>query len=105
MFFDDYKSYPESKINPSLLWEYDLTNFDFKQMRQVVVQRVIERGWKQDWYAMLNLYGEDGIKDAIKKLTYLNDKDLNFVSLVFQIPLSEMKCCEQKQSQTIHWNS
>jgi hypothetical protein len=48
MFFDDYKIYHEAKVNPALLWEYDLGCFDYLQMRQVVVERVVER-WKDDW--------------------------------------------------------
>jgi hypothetical protein len=51
MFFDDYKQLPEAKINPSLLWEYKLSGFDYQQMRNIVVQRVVERGWTDDWYA------------------------------------------------------
>lgn len=105
MFFDKYKEFPDAKINPSLLWEYDLTNFDYQQMRDVVVQRVVERGWKTDWHAALNLYGEDGMKNSIKALPYLNDKDMNFVSLIFEIPLPEMKCYERKQLHQAHWNS
>lgn len=105
MYFDRYREHPEAKVNPSLLWEYDLSKFDYRQMRNVVVQRVVERGWPEDWYAMLNMYGEDGIKNAIKELSYLNDKDMYFVSSVFNIPLSEMKCYIRKQSRPQHWNS
>ena len=105
MYFDDFKLHPEAKINPSLLWEYDLTDFDYQQMRSVVVQRVVERGWPDDWYAALNLYGEEGMKDAIKELRYLNAKDMNFVSRQFEIPLSELKCYIKRQSHQAHWNS
>jgi hypothetical protein len=105
IYLEDYKKHPDAKINPSLLWEYDLSNFDFQQLRNIVVQRVIERGWPDDWYAALNLYGENGIKDAIKKIPYLNDKDINFVSKAFQVPLSKMKCYKKKRSQQAHWNS
>jgi hypothetical protein len=105
MYFDNYKDHPDAKINPSLLWEYDLTKFDFQQMREVVVQRVVERGWPMDWYAALNLYGEEGMKTAIKALPYLNDKDMNFVSVIFDIPLSKLKCYERKRSHQAHWNS
>ncbi len=104
MFFDKYKEHPTAKINPSLLWEYNLHDFDYGQMRDVVVQRVIERGWPDDWYAALNIYGISGLKAAIKAIPYLNDRDMNFVSLVFEIPLSEMKCYERKQSRQAHWN-
>jgi hypothetical protein len=105
IYFNEYQNHPDAKINPALLWEYDLSDFDFQKMRNTVVQRVIERGWPNDWYATLNLYGEKGVKDAIKAIPYLNDKDMNFVSTVFEIPLSKMKCYEKKQSKQAHWNS
>jgi hypothetical protein len=105
MYFNDYKEHSEARINPSLLWEYNLENFDYQQMRNVVVQRVVERGWPDDWYAALNMYGIEGMKAAIKEIAYLNAKDMNFVSKLFEIPLSEMKCYIKKQSQQAHWNS
>ena len=105
IFFDRFKEYPNLEINPSLLWEYDLTSFDYQQMRSIVVQRVIERGWINDWYAALNLYGIKGMGEAIKELPYLNNKDMHFVSTIFKIPLSEMKCYTKKQLAQVHWNS
>jgi uncharacterized protein DUF6922 len=105
MYFDNYKEHPDAKVNPSLLWEYDLSRFDFQQMRAVVVQRVVERGWPDDWYAILNLYGVYELKNIIRSSPCLNDKDMHFVSKVFEIPLSELKCYERKQSHPAHWNS
>lgn len=52
MFFSDYKQHPITNINPTLLWEFDLANFDYQDMRNVVVQRVIERGRFNDYYAI-----------------------------------------------------
>lgn len=100
-----YEKHPEAKVNPVLLWEYNLADFDFQRMRNVVVQRVIERGWPADWWAILNLYGENGVKEAIKVIPYLNDVDMNFVSVAFNIPIEKMKCYERKQSRPQHWNS
>nr|WP_199141927.1 hypothetical protein [Pedobacter sp. ASV12] len=74
-------------------------------MRNIVVQRVIERGWPNDWYAMLNLYGIDGVVDSIKNIAFLNDVDMHFVSTQFDIPLTEMKCYIRKQSALGHWSS
>ena len=105
VYLQDYEKHPDAKINPALLWEYDLADFDFQKMQSVVVQRVIERGWPSDWWALLNMYGETGVKEAIKTLPYLNDKDMNFVSIAFDIPFSKMKCYEKKQSRQAHWNS
>ncbi len=105
MYFDKFKDHQDAKINPGLLWEYDMSRFDFLEMRNVVVQRVVERGWPDDWYAALNLYDENGMKEAIKSLPYLNDKDMHFVSILFEIPLSELKCYIRKQSHPSHWNA
>ncbi len=105
MYFEDFKMHPTAKLNPKLLWEQDLSDFDFKLNRNMVVQRVIERGWPMDWYFILNFYGLDGVKSAIKELTYLNEKDLNFVSHQFAISQSSMKCYEKKQLAKQHWNS
>ena len=105
MYFDDYKQHANAKINQSLLWEYDIAAFDYAQMANVVVQRVIERGWPNDWYAVLNLYSIDGIKEIIKAIPYLNEKDMYFVSGLFEIPLLQMKCYIKKQLQPQHWNS
>lgn len=105
MFFDGYEQHTNERVNPVLLWEYDLTNFDLKDMRAVVVQRVVERGWKADWYAILNLYGLNEVKQAIKEIPHLNEKDMHFASLVFDIPFNEMKCFKNKQSMSAHWNS
>lgn len=105
MYFDDFEKFPDATLNPQLLWEYDLSDFDYSGMRNVVVQRVIERGWPEDWYFVLNKYGIDAVKAAIKDLSYLNDKDMHFVSHQFNIPLTSMKCYIKKQSARLHWDS
>jgi len=105
MFFDGYEQHNMNSVNPALLWEYDISDFDFQAMRNIVVQRVVERGWPNDWYAILNMYGVDGVKDAIKDIPYMNEKDLQFVSVVFNIPFNEMKCFEKKHSIPARWNS
>lgn len=105
MFLDNYKNFPDSTISPRLLWEFDINLIDYAKMRNIVVQRVIERGWPKDWYAMLNIYGISGVTEAIKEIAFLNDVDMRFVSTQFDIPLKEMKCYIKKQSAPGHWSS
>ena len=105
MFFENYPQHADKQLNKALLWEYDPQKVDYDRMRNIVVQRVIERGWPNDWYFILNHYGLDNVKSTIKDISYLNDKDMSFVSEVFGIPLTEMKCYEQKRSTARHWNS
>ncbi len=105
MYFGNYKNYLDARINPSLLWEYNLEKLDYTKMRNLIVQRIIERGWPEDWFAMLNLYGIEGVKNAVQELPYLNEKDLNFVSQIFSLPLTAFKCYTRKPLVLTHWNS
>lgn len=105
MFFDNYKSHTDAQVRKTLLWEYDLDKFDWQNMRTLVVQRVVERGRMDDFYAVLNLYGLQGVKEAIKQIPYLNPKDLSFVCSVFNLKKEELKCYTNQQSKRQHWNS
>jgi len=105
MYFDNYKSHRNSKLRPSLLWEYDVTKFDWNAMRIVVLQRVIERGRLDDFYAALNLYGKKAFMEGLKEIPSLSDKDINFVHVIFGIKKEELKCYRNKQSRRQHWNS
>lgn len=105
MPFEDYHSHQGAVVRPSLLWEYDLNRFDWQSMRNIVVQRVLERGRMDDFYAILNLYGEEGVKDALRNIPYMNDKDMNFACIAFNLKKEELKCFTRKQSRPQHWNS
>lgn len=105
--FDEYKTYTgDSSISPSLLWEYDLSHFDWWKSRKIVVQRVIERGWLKDFYAAFNLYGGiEGFREIIKELPSLSPRDMNFVCIVFNLEKEELKCYTRKLSREKHLNS
>jgi len=105
MFFDNYKKHQDARLRSSLLWEYDLDRFDWDAMQNVVLQRVIERGRTDDFYAVLNLYGLEGFKEGIKNIPSLSKKEMIFVSTVFGIKKQELKCYTQKQLRQKHWNS
>jgi hypothetical protein len=104
MFFGDYKSHSEAQVRKSLLWEYDLKKFDWSAMRDIVVQRVVERGRMDDFYAVLNLYGEEGVKESIRKIPCMSQKDIAFVCAVFNLKKEELKCCSKAQSKVQHWD-
>jgi hypothetical protein len=96
MPFADYKYHTDASIRPSLLWEYDLTHFDWLKMRTIVVERVLERGRREDFYAMLNLYSLRGVKEALKEVPYMNNRDMNFACHAFGLRKEELKCYKNK---------
>ena len=101
MFFDDWKKQPPKTIDPGLLWEYDVDSFTpetWKRMRVTVVHRVIERGTRDDWYAMFQLYGGPRkVKRIIKKIPEMQEIDINFVKTLFNLKDYQLRCCRLKQ--------
>ena len=103
VFLDKYKSGNHS-INRSLLWEYDIDNFDWHNSKSIVVQRVIELGTPEDYYAAFDLYGGiEGFREIIKTIPYLNDIDINFVCIFFNLKKEELRCCTKRQLNQKHW--
>jgi hypothetical protein len=102
MFFDGYQQYTDACVRPTLFWEYDMSRFDWMKMRTLVVQRVVERGRMDDFYAILNLYGLNGVKESIKEIPVMNEKDMAFVCTVFNLKETDLKCFIRKQSHLQH---
>ncbi len=82
------------KVRRSLLWEYDLSCFDWQYMRALVVERVIERGRDEDYYAIFALYGGiEGVRRIIRdEVLFLSAKDMSFVCVAFNLKQEELKC-------------
>ena len=97
----------QPKVRRSLLWEYDLGCFDWQYMRALVVERVIERGLDEDYYALFALYGGmDGVRRIIRdEVLILSDKDIAFVCTAFNLKKEELKCYIRKQSRQALMNS
>lgn len=93
----------QPRITQRLLWEYDLANFDWQYMRALVVERVIERGWDEGYYAMLALYGGiEGIRQIVRdEVLFLSDKDVAFVCTAFNLKKEELKCYRRRQSHPV----
>lgn len=99
-------SHPNSNhVNPSLLWEYDMSNFDWQRSKTLVVHRVVELGRPEDFYAAFDLYG--GVEcfcEVIKSIPYLSDIDMYFVCHYFNLQKEELLCYTRKQSRQVHLN-
>lgn len=98
--FDDYKDNKgRNAVSQTLLWEYDLSQFDWQRSRKVVVQRIIERGWLKDYFAAFDLYGGiEGFREIIKEVPTLSAQDMNFVCTAFDLKKEELKCYTRRQS-------
>ena len=103
MFFKSLST-GRKEYRPSLFWDIDMTQWDDEKMKQFIIQRVVERGWPDDWCIMIDRYGISEIRNTLKKVTYLNNIDIRFVSVIFNIPQKEMICFKRRRSRHEHWN-
>ena len=88
----------------SLFWDVDMTQWDDEKMKQFIIQRVVERGWPDDWCIMVDRFGISEIRKTLKTIPYLNNVDMCFTSALFNIPQKEMACYKRRQSRREHWN-
>ena len=105
MFFDliiNSNSTANPQINKSLLWDYDLSLFDWAAMRRIVVQRVIERGGEEDYLALFRLYGGfEGVRQIVRdEVPWLSPKDMSFAYRIFDLKKEDLKCYTRTQSRT-----
>ena len=100
MLFNEFEKYKNPQFNTDLLWEFNVDkNFDWDRMKHTVVSRTIELGRIEDYYAIFKMYGGiENVKQIIKELSFLSNIDMNFVHVIFDINLEDLKCYIKKQS-------
>jgi hypothetical protein len=100
------KVQPGRQIPKHLLWDMNLTDFDWQKCRKIVVERVIERGNMEDFYTLFNMYGGvDGVRKIVKEIHGLEPRDIAFVCAVFDLKKEELGCYKRKQLREKHLNS
>lgn len=93
MYFDGWEKSETKKISKDILWEYNTEspNWNWQKMKEIVVSRVIERGDENDYIAMFQLYnGFESVKNIIKTIPYLNNRDMNWCCIIFGLKKEEL---------------
>lgn len=75
------------EFSPHLLWEYDLTTFDYDTSKAIIIERVIQRGNLKDWQIAIEMYGKDAFLQVVEDSNQLSDRDRNFTKLIIDSPL------------------
>jgi hypothetical protein len=73
-----------------LFWDSAIEKIDLKKNQRYVIERIVTRGFIEDFYMMLKIYSSDEIKTALCKSKELDPKTVNFCSQYFNIPKSSM---------------
>jgi hypothetical protein len=96
----------DAKIPEYLLWDIDMENFDVEKGRQLIAERVAERGDLQDFYTMFAIYGGvENVRNIYKnEVGSLNPRAMAFICAAFDLKQEELKCYTRKRSRTVLWN-
>jgi len=92
-------------LSPQYFWDTDVKKLDANHSRRLVIERVFSLGTLEEMRRVIDYYGEPLVAEVLTSLNYLDPKTLNFVALLFSLPLSSFKCYKRKQSNPQHWNS
>jgi len=107
--FNDWKK--KIKENPQvdrhLLWDVNYDKIDWWAMRRLVVQRVIERGWMNDFYAIFRLYGgPKGVREIVKEIpAVMSPRNEAFARNLFNLSKNELQCYTRKRLRESYLNS
>ncbi|MEQ1553380.1 MAG: hypothetical protein ABL929_04325 [Ferruginibacter sp.] len=81
------EKFPFSKY---LFWDTPIELIDKEKHKKSIIERVITKGFLEDFYILIKMYTSEEIACAIKKSRVLDKKSANFCSLYFNIPLNEI---------------
>jgi hypothetical protein len=87
-----------------LFWDVDTKSIDFEKHCRFIIERVITHGNLSDWNFIKKVYSIQKIKEEVVQIRSLDKKTLNFLSVIYDIPLKKFRCYTQTQSKNTHWN-
>lgn len=93
-----------TRLSTSLFWDTDINKLSETKHKGFIIQRVCMLGKWNDWLLLKEYYGIDKIKTELLQARYLDQKTLNYFSLILDIPKDKFRCYLLQQSAPGHWN-
>jgi hypothetical protein len=93
-----------SDFSKHLFWDVDPSVIDFVKHDKYIINQVLQFGLYKDWRTILKFYGINKIKDITLNMRDLDDKSLEFISVLTKIPKEEFRCYTMKQLLPKHWD-
>ena len=91
------------QISPHLLWDVDRSKIDLERMKVFIVERVIERGNKEDFYTIFQLYGGmEGVREIVKKASFYDPRDEALARVLFDLKKEDLECYKRLRLRKKH---
>jgi hypothetical protein len=91
-------------VYKGLFWDFDYEKINWQASYRTIIERVLERGAKDDWQELIHFYGKEKIIDALKnEIKYLPDYAIKNVCKYFKLKKEELACYARMQLRKEHW--
>ncbi len=77
-------------FNKYLFWDTDTESLDMDKNSRFIIERVLTRGFLEDFYLITKIYSTEQIKKALEESKVLDPKTAHFCSNYFNVPLSKL---------------
>jgi hypothetical protein len=92
------------QINPIYFWDVNIAQMDDIKSKRLIIERVCSLGNLKEIKLLLNVYGKTEVISELCNLNYIDNKTLQFFSIIFNIPKKKFKCYRNKQLSHQHWS-
>jgi hypothetical protein len=87
-----------------MFWEFKFDEIDWRNSSELVIQRVLERGSKEEWEVIVAYYGRQRVIDCLlHEINSLPEQIMVDASDYFGLKKEELKCYTTKRSRPTHW--
>jgi hypothetical protein len=95
---------PKPALDKKIFWDTDIKKLDYEKHGDSIIVRVLERGSMNDWNEIKRYYGHDRIREAAVKARWLSKTTMSFISSLYHIPVTQLRCYTTRQSSPVPWD-
>ena len=93
------------QLKPHHFWDINMSEIDDVINKRLIIERIINLGSLSEIDAIIKHYGITEVIKAIRELSFLDPKTLNFISKLFDVPKNTFRCSTGNPLKKKHWNS
>ena len=93
------------EFSRGIFWDSDPSTLDVSKNSDYIIERVVGYGTWEDWRKLLDIYGNDKVKNSVVRIKSLDPRTMSFLSLYFQLPNEAFVCSTLRQSNPVHYPS
>lgn len=82
-------------LDKNLFWDVKFESLEYKKDADFIIEKVLNFGNEKDYQKIKKIYGLQKIKKTAKKINYTSKKNINFWSVIFNIPSNLFKCTKK----------